>query len=377
MKKPMVIVVIIILVIVTVFCRSNTGGSDSKNTINNTKLPVEYEDYQSISPEKTIRFGNYEMKLLFDSFEPIHHFISSQNNLIVITSKIPTDRNQEEVKNDNRGGGTVIFQDFTTYKLNKDGDILDSYVFKRTHENFTELLFGDYIINTRKQYYRTWVLDGNPEEKPFVTQNKDLQWDEEHQVSLYEKIYNEAKYYIIVGDNYRTGGKSPKLEIVYFMNNEWYKLLINCDLPDSKNNKDQRGEMTYLSNLFGQYTKYEWGDLPDYQFFKPVYFQRINREVVRHNIGGGMPSSTEPVWKGNLFCQLYVDNDTLKFIKPMIFGEYGETEKYFKSNGAEIAQHKDALEIFYYPYFYYTNKNLNFKLFTPTKDKLYIIKPVK
>ena len=114
MKNKMVIVAIVLLVIVTVFCRSNGGESDSKNIINNTKLPIEYEDYQEISPDKTIRFGNYEMKLLFDSFEPIRHFVSSQNDLIVITSKIPTDRNQEEVKKDHWGGGTVIFQDFTT-----------------------------------------------------------------------------------------------------------------------------------------------------------------------------------------------------------------------------------------------------------------------
>lgn len=368
--------IVVLFVLITLF---KFGGLDiyATNAINNTKLPKKYEGYHDINSENIIRFGRYEMKLIFKSFEPVRHFISSQNNLIVITSQIPKDRNAKEVEEDQYSGGNRIYQDFITYKLNKDGDIIDNYIYKRSSENYTEILFGDYIVNTKQQYYKTWVLDGNAHAKPFVTQNKDLQWNEAQQVNLFQKITNEAKYYKIIGNNYKIDGNNPEQEIIYFLKDAWYKLFTNCVLPNRENADNQRGETTYLSNLFGQYSSNEWGNVPDWHNFQPVYFQRIKMGSVTHNIGGGSPSTDEMVWNGNLFCHLYVDRDTLKFKKPMVFGKLGETKKFFEAKAEKIEELKDELEKYYNPYFYYTDETLKFKLFTTTKNELYIIKSVK
>ena len=53
------------------------------------------------------------------------------------------------------------------------------------------------------------------------------------------------------------------------------------------------------------------------------------------------------------------------------------TETAMKALGAAIGGTKDALEKYYNPYFYYSDKNLNFKLFTIDKTGLYIIKTLK
>lgn len=373
----MIIGGIVIVLILMVAFKSEAFQIYYANATNNTKLPGKFENYHDLKSEKTIRFGHYEMTLVFKSFEPIRHFISTQNNLIVITSKILEDRDRKAVQEDQYGGGNRTYQDFITYKLNKDGDILDKYIYKRTSENYTEILFGDYIINTEREYYKTWVLDGNKTEKPFKYQNKDLQWNEAHQISLFKKIITEATYYTIEGNNYVADGDNPKQQIIYFLNNEWCKLFLDCLLPDRKNVDDQKGETTYLSNLFGQYADNEWGNKPDWNNFKPVYFQRVKMESITHNIGGGTPSTSEIVWNGNLFCQLYVDNDTLKFKKPMVLGELGETHKFFEAKGEQIAGLKSEFERYYYPYFYYSDQTLNFKLFTTNKTELYLIKQMK
>lgn len=348
-----------------------------KNLLNNSKVPKTYESYQAVNTEEPIYFGKYEMQLKFKSFDPISHFISSQHNLIVITSQIPKDRNAEEVENDRYGGGNMIFQDFTTYKLNREGDIIDSYVFKRTAENYTEILFDDYIVNIQKDYYKTWIIDGDTLSKPIILQNKDLKWSEEDQLKLYKSILNESEYYKMDGSNYKVAGKNPEQEIVYFSKGKWYKIFTNVVLPNRDEVRNPLGETTYSANVFGKYEENNYGEDPDWRSFKPVYFQRENFERVSHNIGGNSGSHESIELNGNLFCNLYVGKDTLKFIKPIAFGESGSTQKFYEAKGEKIAKLKDALEKYYNPYFYYSDNKLNFKLFTIDKTRLYIIKPLK
>ncbi|MFD2908019.1 hypothetical protein ACFSX9_04650 [Flavobacterium ardleyense] len=349
----------------------------NKNLFNNSKLPKAYESYQTVLTDEPIYFGKYEMQLKFKSFDPISHFISSKNNLIVITSVIPKDRDFEEVEKDRYGGGNTIFQDYTTYKLDKDGNIIDSYVFKRTYENYTEILFDDYIVNINKNYYKSWILDGDTLSKPFEFKNKDLQWNEEEQVKLYERIVYGRGYYKIEGNNYTVEGKNPEQQIVYFSEGKWYKFFTNIIMPDRDKVSEQRGETTYYANVFGKYEENNYGNAPDWSNFKPVYFQREKFERVTHNIGGNSGSSESIEVNGNLFCNLYVGKDTLKFIKPISFGESGSTQEFYEAKGEKIAQHKDTLEKHYNPYFYYSDKKLNFKLFTIDPYSLYVIKAAK
>lgn len=346
------------------------------NYFNRSELPKKYESYVSLDTNKPISFGRYQMELAFSSIEPIKHFISAQSNLIVITSKIPNDRDAKEVEEDSYSGGNRILQDFTTYKLNENGEIIDQYNFKRTYESHTEVLFDDYIVNLEKEYYKSWIIDGDTTAKPFIPINKDLKWDEEQQIKAFDEMYDKAECYKIEGHNYGTG-HALEQQITYFTDGKWYKLFINTFLPNRNGKPDDLGKTIHKANLFGKYETRNWGDEPNWKYFKPTYFQRIKLEKVTHSIGGNTPSSNEPSWTGNLFCQLYVNKDILKFKKPMTFGKYGETSEFYEAKGEDIAQLKNELEEYYYPYFYFSSTRLNFKLFTTNKNQLYIIKRVR
>ena len=347
------------------------------NTFNSTQLPKEYENYVSVNTDEPIYFGKHKMQLSFSSYEPIKHFVSSQGNLIVITSIIPKDRDFKEVEEDRYGGGTQMYQDFTTYKLNKDGAIIDQYTFKRTRENFTEILFDDYIVNTDREYFRTWVTDGDTLKKPIILLNKDYKWTKEQQIAAFGEAYNAADYYKIEGHNYASQGMKSSQEIIYFTKGKWYKLFIDTYLPNRNERNDHLGETTYLANVFGKYAPENYGDVPDWGYFTPTYFHRIKLDNITHSIGGNSPSSEEPSWQGDLLCQLAVDSDTLKFKKSFWFGKNGSSSKYYNANGTEIAKLKFELEQDYYPYFYYTSEKFNFKLFTTNATQLYLITPIK
>lgn len=345
-----------------------------KNLFNSKNLPQEYNQYIELdSINKPIRFGNHEMTLLFEeSHEPIAHFISSKNNLIVITSQIPKDRNAKEIKED---FGVRTYQDIITYKFNKNGDIIDKHIYKRTRENYNEELFDDYIVNIEKEYYKTWVLDGDTVKKPFEFQNKDLKWNKEQQINLFQKIINEAKYYSIIDEDYTEGEHIPKQEIIYFMENKWYKLFTYCELPDH-NRKDTRGKSSYYNNIFKEYFADEMELSPkdfSYNNIYYRYFQKVKLERGYASCGGNTGWETTN-WDGYLFANLIVGKDTLKLKrKQSISDNYiidathihdMEIDKYFKDEDLN----PDI------PYMFYSNKDFNFRLFTNNPYSLFIIK---
>lgn len=341
-----------------------------KNLFNSKSLPQEYNQYLEIdSINKPISFGNHEMTLLFEeSHEPIAHFISSKNNLIVITSQIPKDRNAKEVKED---FGARTYQDIITYKFNKNGDIIDKHIYKRTRENYNEELFDDYIVNIEKEYYKTWVLDGDTLKKPFEFQNKDLKWSKEQQISLFQKIVNEANYYSIIDENYTEKKHIPKQEIIYFMDNKWYKLFTYCELPDHDHD-ETRGRTSYQNNIFKEYSADEMELIPkDYSSnIRYLYFQKGKLERVSGSIGGGS-GWTSTNWYGYLYSNIIADKDTLKIKR-----KQSVSDNYYTD-----ATHIHDMEIDEYfkdkdlnPYMFYSNKDFNFQLFTNNPNSIYIIK---
>ncbi|MDR6923669.1 hypothetical protein [Chryseobacterium sp. 2987] len=370
MKKFMLITGIIIL-LVFIFLY-NFWGLDLylMNKMNRSQLPDEYKNYQNIDTKKPIVFGQHEMKLMWnDSFEPIQHFISSKGDMIIMTSEIPKNRDQEEVEEEARGGGVRFHQDFHFYKLDKEGKIKDHYVYKRTNKNRGEELFGDFIVNKYKKYYRTWVTDGDTLAKPIIIQNEDLKWDKEQQISLYHKIFEETDYFDNVSKSY------PEQETTYYMDGKWYQMRTNTKLTERiYNHRRPNG----WSNLFRHYSSKDMAMVPNsFPEISPVYFQRTEVVELTHSVGGGSASSTAKNWKGELYCQLPVDKDTLKFKISMYFEEGFTTQKFYESPGEKIRKYKAELEKQYSPYFYFADKNFNFQLFTTSDRKLYIIKPVK
>lgn len=339
------------------------------NKMNNSKLPEEYKGYQYINTPRTMLFGNHEIKLMWESFEPIQHFISSEGDMIVVTSEIPKDRNPKEVQEDGSMGGTRFYQDFHFYKLDKNGEVKDHYVYKRTRGNWNELLFGDFIVNYEKKYYKTWIKDGDTIRKPMIVQNENLKWSREEQVNLYRKIAEGS-------DDYFRERKNGTERVTYNMDGKWYQLHTNTKL--SNGTYYFRANPGYNNNLFGEGRfKNERFNPNRFPNIMPVYFQRKELVEFTSSTSGGSISSTSKRWDGDVYYQLWIKGDTLKFKKAISFDEGFTTEKFYEAKGKDIRKLKAELEEEYLPYLYFEDKNLNFQLFTISQHKLYIIKSIQ
>ncbi|MFP3834472.1 hypothetical protein [Chryseobacterium sp. SIMBA_028] len=372
MKKILLILgAVLLLAVIFLY---NFGSLDVYllNRMNNSRLPEEYKGYQDIDTSKSISFGHHEIKLMWESFDPIQHFINSDGEVIVVTSEIPKDRDQKEIEDDGAVGSTRFYKDYHFYKLDKNGNIKDHYTYKSTRDNWCELLYGDFIVNYNKKYYKTWIKNGDTIRKPMVVQNEDLKWSREEQMNMYHTIVEDAEEYL------RNSKGGSEEQITYYMHGRWYQLSTNTKLSDGI--YYPKANPGYHNSLFGKDSfESERKELDPNRFpnIMPVYFQR--RELVKStsSASGGSISSTSKSWKGDLYCQLLIKGDTLKFKEKMSFDERFTTEKFYQTKGENIRQLKAELEKKYLPYFYFADRNLNFQLFTTSQNKLYIIKPIK
>ena len=393
MRKKKIVIIAGIALLLVVIGLYNSYKLDIyvyfANRRNNTPLPEQYESYSDINPQKIIYFGKYEMRNLFDCDRKIKYFISLKNNLIVRTNTYPKDREAEAAEGRAHGDGTSdveedVVRDIHYYKFDKNGNIIDSCIFKRSLDNGDELLEGDYIVNTELEYYKTWILDGDTAAKPFILQNKDLKWSAAQQISAFKKMIKEGTYGngCVEGDNTTFYSDTPQQKFTYFVKGKWYKLFTNRLLPFD------RDSCLDLMGVFADNSiEYTPEETPSYwHYFQPLYFQRTELEKIHHQGDPSTPGSGwySLAWKGNLFCNLYIGTDTLKFKIPMAFNEMdthtngfvGQGE-FFNAQGEKIAALKNELESYYRPYFYYTDERLNFKLFATSQYQLYIIKSVK
>ncbi|WP_347218285.1 hypothetical protein [Chryseobacterium sp.] len=368
MKKILFIIGAVLLLTGALFY--NFGGLDVYllNKMNRSELPEEYKNYQNIDSTKSITFGRHEIKLMWESYTQIQSFMSSEGNVIIMTNEIPKDRNQKEVEEDGEVGSNRFYIDYHFYKLDKQGNVIDRYTYKSTRENWNEFLFGDFIVNYNKKYYKTWIKDGDTIRKPMIVQNKDLKWSEEEQKNGYYKIIEEA-------EDYYADDEGDAKRITYYMKGKWYQLHTNIKIPSGIYSKANPG---YHNNLFGE-NDFKRKELAPNRFpnIMPVYFQRIELNKYTSSASGGGISDTSKDWEGDLYCQLLIKGDTLKFKEAISFNENFTTEKFYNTKGKDIRKLKAELEKEYVPYLFFSDKSLNFQLFTTNMNKLYLIKPVQ
>ncbi|WP_160139709.1 hypothetical protein [Chryseobacterium sp. c4a] len=368
MKKITLIIGAVFLLAVVLFY--NFGGLDVYllNKMNRSALPEKYKNYQYIDSTQSITFGHHEIKLMWESYSGIQHFISLEGHVIIVTNEIPKDRNQKEIEDDGAVGSTRFYMDYHFYKLDKDGNIIDRYTYKSTRDNWNELLFGDFIVNYNKKYYKTWIKDGDTLRKPMIVQNEDLKWSEDEQIRQFQNIVEKA-------DDYLRDHDGDSECTTYYMNGKWYQLFTNTKLSKGIYSRANPG---YNNSLFGE-GRFEKKELEPHRYpnIMPVYFQRKEVDKFTSSASGGAISTTSKSWNGDLYCQLLIKGDTLKFKKAMSFNENFPTEKFYNTKGEDIRKLKAELEKKYAPYLYFSDKNLNFQLFTTRENKLYLIKPIQ
>lgn len=335
-----------------------------KNKLHNQKLPIEYESYKYVD-KAVIRFGDHEMTFLFESLDPIMHYLNAENNLIVITNKRIGDIDGSDVA-------------YAIYKFDSLGILIDTFSHNDTCFENHEKLFEGYLINPLQNYYRTWVLDGDTTKKNVMKENENFEWSEEEQIS-YSKQIQKCKIYFtdyfsdFVDEEYVSYDK-----IYYLMGDKWFVFYRDTEEEFYGDEKMRGGKFVY--NLFDYYygTDKDWFSNP-YENIQCQYFHKIQLEEHSDFNGGGggswFPRPLVEYWRGNLYTQLIVDGDTLKFKDELLLNE-SWTNGYFMIGDERLGSLLRAPKTSITPFLYYSNPSLQYKLFTKDERQLYMIKNI-
>ena len=380
MKKQFILIILVvfsvfILIMFIVFNLSTYSNIQPK------KIPNEYKNYNSLNSlntKNTILFGNYCLKLLFKSSEPIEQVLLPSNDLIVSITR----KNNDSAKMKN------------FFKLDKKGKIMDSISFIETYENGNEELLSNYLVNIKHKYFKTWPLDGNKIKINFILQNQDFNTDNITEKKNIDKIFKNAQFKRVVYDyNYhfksqdvqqikqsQNDTEKPRILklnktvyiIVYLMNGQWYNFYTLTDIS-KRISSDELLSSISSNTLFKKYSSkdQELRTLLNKNIIYK-YFHKIKREKIIIPGGGGAYYEGY-WWKGQLFSNLIINNDTLKMFDNLYLDEEWLLTP-ITINGKKIGTlHRDKNDRAE-PLMFYSNKALSYRLFTNDEKKLYIIK---
>ncbi|WP_316751106.1 hypothetical protein [Pedobacter gandavensis] len=300
------------------------------NLVSSSRLPKEYNEYQDLK-QPVVPFENKEMKLVIDGNTDLEHYLTTKNQLIVA-----------EVKDVKPGTEAIRQKEYSKF------DSLGNFMAKYKPANPYEILFEGYLINVDENYYRTWPLDGDTSKRKIETQNADFSFDANKQADFIASFEGKATF-LFSKQCWTTGRTSKKYTKTVFRENDKWKAFYN----DTKVGRTVESLGNVRNDLFRYYSREDYKLVPnDIESIQYQYFQRI--KLKRSDSGSEN-------WDGYLFTNVIDGRDTLKIKEALIMGKDWEIKQ---------AQLKGEFS----RYFFYSNPNLRYQLFTNDPAKLYFIK---
>ncbi len=316
-------------------------------------LPIKYKEYKTLSNHYVDKNG-LKINLLINSTNTIKYSIINPNNLIL------------ETRND-----TLI----KLYKLNDLGVITDKFDITNVYE---DQFFNGYLINTEEDFYTNWGFDGDRLKKNIEIENEKLSWNQTEQKDFFLKIIKKNNLYFIDEiNNNISQTKKDRLKdyyrIFHLENGKWKYFYSNIDrinyfdfeyVQKVSLSSLNLQKTKFYSNIFYHYSKseddiqeatddYTNTEIPNInKNIQYLYFQNISRD--------------NDLIKGNLYYDLIVGKDTLKFKEKLELST--EIKKYPIIINDKIIGYLDEN-----PFYYYSNNKLNFQLFTNDLTMVYII----
>ncbi len=237
-------------------------------------------------PEEYINYSN--LYSLDDAF----------SNSTLETDKFKSIYNEQVVwVNDSLIAITVHTKDSLTdktnvswYKINLKGELMDSITFRNEYVDNID----SYLINQDKNYYSTWLMDGDVTQKPFrLIEGGKLLEKEEADVYLKDAVYSNSDYFYENRNDFENE-KRFKKHVVY-KHNEWFQFYTKDDLQLTVNRYYSNSDLEFkdIGELVYFYKKDWYGDhFPDFTLY-------INGKDPDH-------------WTGTSFLNLKIKDEILK-----------------------------------------------------------------
>lgn len=364
MVKNIIIVVIAVLVLLLIF----KWGFSNENTEEKPEKPLEeipeqYQNYQSLSDSfKTTSYQLESFHLGKFKLTQVVDFNPSDNSLVIMGSNYgaPAQSLPRHIRH-------------SYYKLDTQGTVIDSLELSDSETAFTR---DGYLVG--KDFYSSWMLEGDATKKPYQFLNDSLVWNAnaEKDVAAFEKLYETAT--IVIYEEYHIDRK-PHGSIKLLNDGVWTKLLkseyfdrtfrfetypakpivVNERNPTTRPSEVDGFSHSHLPNLA------EEGDIykGENEHLSMVHFRRVKFIESKDN-GAFNPNSMTYAakWEGDGFMHLAYKGNTIPF---KITLDKMKREE----NGYE--RH------FGHPLRFYTNERLNFGVLSENYGDLFLIKPIQ
>ncbi len=259
---------ICIIFFIVVFVLPNSSHIYKNISISFTRLPKEYNDYSFVVKLDSL-FLNSNLKLKV--FKSIY-----QENLTKLNDSI----NYLRI---NKLDSTTV----TWYKINNFGKIVDSI------SSYNEYMHNvdSYLVNTQKNYFLSWLRDGDTLKKPVTLLNKGEILREDEANEYFKDIQFGTHEYI-----YQSNSDEPIVKVIFYKNNMFYQCFTTektrVPYKDFPNYKDY----AKLTN-FGKFLYYHKTDWNGHWF---------------PNIGLYLNGRRPEHWDGYAYLDLNIMNETFK-----------------------------------------------------------------
>jgi len=234
----------------------------------------------------------------YNNYSNLYSLDDAFSNSTLETAKFKSIYNEQAVwVNDSIIAITVHTQDSLTdktsvswYKINLKGELMDSITFRNEYVDNID----SYLINQDKNYYSTWLMDGDVTQKTFrlVEEGKLLE-KEEADIYLEAAVYSNSVYFYENENDFENEKRFKKT--VGYKNNEWFQLYTKDDLYLKTNAYYSNNYLEFKDKgeLVHFYKKDWYGDhFPDFSLY-------INGKDPNH-------------WNGTSFLNLKIKDETLK-----------------------------------------------------------------
>lgn len=270
MKKRIIIGGIIAILLF--FVVPNMSNITEYFKIKFQKTPVKYEIYQNLRDLALDK--KFDIKII-ETSSVDYGQIYGDSNVWLVKRK----SNKEGSEPD-----TEVY-----YKINREGIIIDSLGF--TGEYIMHV--DNYLINTEKSYYCTWLKDGDIAKKPFVSINNGSPLST-NELTPY---LNDAEY---IDEGHTTDLNSNKRlkKIIFYKENTWSEIITESKSYHSKTYKGNKTLPFLGINEVVDASYYKKETWKGHQF--PDFGLHLNGKQPEH-------------WRGTSYYDFITQNKSLTF----------------------------------------------------------------